>query len=633
MARLFWHGITAAAILLLLALPFVYFSANSALAAPAIESVHLKKPASLLPVQAGTLDPYRLEFQLAQTKVKTSLDVKREKAAKEKARKKPTKRRRTARKATAKKPSIQAPPPARKPEHAERVEGSGIILSASLVTGGAPLREGVVWTLEHLDGDTPPVVTTEAQPVLPAPAGHYRITAKLENLLQSVEVDIPEDKLASLELAFNIARLRIAVLPAEGTMPLLDARIRVLKIGVEGAPPVFDTSNADFNELLPAGIYRVEASHGLARTQQDIGLTAGADRKVELDLSVGYVRVRARPAPDQEPLSQVLFELLPADALEDAPKPLATMSGNKAVFTLPAGTYRVSARFGEASAFQLVNIASNEFNDIYLDLGAGQVVVTLDGLGNDKGADAAFRLTRHDGADGPSLVMSRTVASLETGLPVGSYTVEAELEDGRLASERFLIEPGVRTVLALQMPQSPPAFVRFKVGGLDDEALPEGNITFAASFTGDEKIIEKGQIDGAGNLIGADEDSIALAPGTYKITFTHEPTSAVATKTISVESGAKAELEVDLPIGAISLALSDAATQDNENVGETKSAEAEWEITGIDGKAVARHKGVSGRFALKPGEYVVTLSLGGAAHAAAISVEEGETTALTLPAN
>ncbi|VAW17912.1 hypothetical protein MNBD_ALPHA09-397 [hydrothermal vent metagenome] len=614
MARHFWHGATGAAILLL--------SANSLAAAP-LPANETAGPlaslaASVQPLGVAKVGTQTLPevFRVAQIRAKTTRDVERERAEEAKKKQQKKKRRRRATR-KAKPQAVNAPPPAKKPQTAGRREGSGVSLAAALITGGPALTSGVVWTVEPLSGEAPPTVTTNSQPTLSLPAGQYRITAKLNDFLQSVEVDIPATGLARLDLGFNAARLKIKVLPTMGAMPLENARIRIVKIGVDGAPPVVDANMAAYDEVLPAGIYRIEAALGLARVSEDIGLTAGANRTVVLNLSVGYVRIRARPAPGQEPLQNVAFELLPADGLDAAPQPLASKSGASAVFTLPAGTYRIVARYGEASRRQLVDIAPNTFSDIIMDLDAGQLVATLADLPQGSKPKVAFRLVRHDGNEGPNLILSRSGAKLDVGLPVGSYTVIAELEDGRQAEKSFIVEPGVRTEIALAPPALPPAQLTITAGIVGGGKLPDGDrdrdITISVTASGTSKPIANGNL--------RQNDSLALPGGDYEISATHRPTGAKISSAVSAAAGSKSKVHLEFPLGVASLDLAEAS----------QGSDAEWVLTGIDGKPVARHLGAAAEITLKPGEYVVTLTVGGTANTAALSITEGKVTPVKLP--
>ncbi len=604
----FCHGFTCSAILLILAV--------SISAAPEAADARPQGQTGLQPAAAEPTDA----IIFAQTRAKTARDVERERAKKLEDQKRKTRRKRRSRRRTAvKSPAINAPPPIKKPANVDTSGGPGVSLSAALTAGGAQLTSGVVWTVEPLSGETPPTVTDESLPTLLVPAGRYRITAKLKGFLQSVEVDIPAQGIARLDLAFNAARLKVNVLPAKGAMPLETARIRIVKIDVDGLPPLVDTNVAVFDDLLPAGIYRVEAALGLARVSEDIGLTAGANRTVVLNLSVGYVRLRARPAPGREPLPNVVYEVLPADGLDAVPKPLASKSGAQAVFVLPAGTYRVVARYGEASSRQVIDIKSNTFSDIVLDLDAGQVVVTYADVASEPGASAAFRLIRHDGDDGPSLILSRTGTRLDIGLPVGSYTVEVELEDGRRADKPFLVEPGTRTEVSVVLPALPSAQLTLSAGMIGGGRLPDGDRDLDIAF----KIRKAGLQNEVASGTLSQDATASLPAGAYEISAVHTPTGAATAASVIVDAGAASALKLEFPLGTVTLALAE----------NSSDPAAEWVLTGIDGKEVARHVGPNADISLNPGEYIVTLTSNGTANTAALSVTEGKMTTIILPEN
>lgn len=580
----FWHAFLAAAIA---------FAASNAIAAPSSE-IHGDD------IVADTL------VQITQstgTRARTARD---RATVQTRATRKPAPRTRRSssrnRRLVAK---VNAPPPPSKP--AELVDGPAISLAASLVEGGNAVTSGVVWTLEPLDATGEPIVSNVAAPTMALPAGKYRITAKLDDFLKSAEVDIPEKGIVRLNLSFNAARLKVSVLPTEFAMPLQDARIRILSIGVDGAPVVIDTKSPAFDEVLPAGIYRVEASHGLARVSEDIGLAAGANRDVELNLNVGYVRVRARPAPDAEPLANVVFELLPADGLEIAPQPLATMSGERAIFTLPAGPYRIVARYGEASVRQQVEVRPNSFGDVIMDLDAGRLVARLDGQGKGVAREAAFRLASRDDENGGGLLLSRRGETLDLGLPAGSYSLTVDW-NGETTGRDFVLESGARKELTLSF--SPARLdLAASAGGLD--LAPDAiSWTVQNAETGD-KLLE-GEAPG--------DAPLEVAAGEYLIAALHRPTGARADVALELAPGADAVGEVSLPIGVAEFTL-------RQGAGESGA----WVVSRPDGTEMLRHEGTGTKVPLQAGDYVVSLSLGETTHSAALNVTEGGTTMVILP--
>jgi Ca-activated chloride channel family protein len=113
--------------------------------------------------------------------------------------------------------------------------------------------------------------------------------------------------------------------------------------------------------VLPAGAYRVRVQDGLAEQTAEVTVTEGANSEARPVLGTGRLELSAVAAANGEPLQAVTYAIEEDDP--DSPqgrREIIRSAAPVATFTLPAGTYYVTARSGVAEVHQRIALGSGD---------------------------------------------------------------------------------------------------------------------------------------------------------------------------------------------------------------------------------------------------------------------------------
>jgi hypothetical protein len=108
---------------------------------------------------------------------------------------------------------------------------------------------------------------------------------------------------------------------------------------------------------LPAGDYKLSAQAGQALSSVAVTITAGQLTKLPVVLNAGYLRVQAQLSDDAQFVSACYDVYAPKQDVQGNRVSVARQCDEKAIFTLPAGSYFLVASTSGASAEQLVEVA------------------------------------------------------------------------------------------------------------------------------------------------------------------------------------------------------------------------------------------------------------------------------------
>lgn len=311
----------------------------------------------------------------------------------------------------------------------------GLRLTASLTPDGKPLAAAVSWTVAK--SDAPDAVVARAKTremAVDLAPGSYIVAAKLgeTSAQQTLEVKADGPTVAKLSLGAGVLNIK-AQADRDGTA-LSNPLVTIFAAeGGNGAAqrPLWIGREAAAQVVLPAGAYRVRVEDGLASRTSDVSLAAGAGVDVSPVLGTGRLELSAVSATNGEPLREVTYTIEEDDP--DSPqgrREVARSADPAAAFTLPAGTYYVSARSGVAEAHDRVALGSGAtvkhvatFNLVPI------TVVTTASLPANGGAAApqpiVIRILNESG-QAPEIARAHGPSGAFR-LPPGRYRVEAEV--------------------------------------------------------------------------------------------------------------------------------------------------------------------------------------------------------------
>jgi Ca-activated chloride channel family protein len=331
------------------------------------------------------------------------------------------------------------PPEAAKSESAEAAPSNvpkqepGLYLSAGLGPDSATLESPVRWRVAK-PGPEGVVVREAKAPSLveKLPAGTYDVEARLglASARQTIEVAAEEPTPARLNL--NAGVLRMLARPAKDKPPLPIATYMVAPVTDDpvAATPIWIGREAQPEVVLPAGEYQITAENGTARQTERIKIAAATGTTFTALLSTGRLELSAARGTDaSEPLTDGLTFIVYEDD-PDSPggrREVARSAAPNPAFTLPAGTYYVTARTANAEVRDQIAIGAGDSVKRILPFGLArlQLTATLDGKPAPADLPLVYTVFRIDGDQHEVL---RTVAkdpALE--LSTGRYRVEASV--------------------------------------------------------------------------------------------------------------------------------------------------------------------------------------------------------------
>lgn len=338
--------------------------------------------------------------------------------------------------------------------------GASLRIAASLAKGTPPLDVAIKWRIFKA-GETAPAAESEGQAVsLKLPPGDYEVEARLGELSAREKLSIVPGSAQSISIPLAAAHLVGRVSPTKGGPPSPTA---VLSL-TTAEKSVRIVSGGIIDLYLPPGRYSLLAVDGTARQTEEFVLDAGTDKAVAFALRTGTIELSTTPRPSSEAPADVLYVIS-----EDAPesptgrREVARSRAATVSFTLPAGTYYVSARSGDAVVEDRVALNVGDIAKRPLNLTAASLkaTATFGGAAPASGQSVVLKVERVEGDKGE--VVRAIGSNLEFSLNPGRYRVTANLPGPHLsASKDIVIEPGKSIEAKIDIPGatiefSPPA--------------------------------------------------------------------------------------------------------------------------------------------------------------------------------
>lgn len=321
---------------------------------------------------------------------------------------------------------------------------AGLYLSAGLGANSATLDSPVHWRISKADGE---LIADTAAPTLveKLPPGSYEVEARLGLASAQQTVEVAADAPTPVRIDLNAGVLKMLARPGKNAQPLPGSVFTVAKAAANaGSAPLWIGRELQPEIVLPAGDYRVTAEAGAARQEQTVKIAAATGTTFDAMLATGRLELSAikgaAPAPGSAPalgaaaapgdavtdgLTYILFEDDP-----DAPQGRREVARSGAAapdFTLPAGTYYVTARMPTAEVREQIAIGAGDVVKRALSLALAhiQLAATLDGAPVPASMPLTFRVVRLDTE--PREIMRTIAQEPDLDVSAGRYRIEASL--------------------------------------------------------------------------------------------------------------------------------------------------------------------------------------------------------------
>jgi len=417
--------------------------------------------------------------------------------------------------AAASKKPVAPPPPS----------GASVRVSASLAKDGALLTVPLRWRIFKAGEKTAAGQTVGPDISAKLAAGSYDVEAQLGSVMARQQITVSDGGAAqSLVLPLDAGHLKITASANKGGAPSPTAILTV----ASGDAPVAIGRNGTADLYLPPADYTIAVEDGIARAHQSVSLAAGDDKPVAIALGTGRVELSATSDSNDNAIDDIVYTIFEDDPYSPTGRrEIARSRAAKAMFTLPSGTYYVSARSGGAEVRERIALGIGETVTKVLALAVTPLKLSALVAGVPATASQGI-VYRIDRLDGDKARVARAVGpDAAFSLPPGRYSVSASLAAYPLsATQDITLESGKPAAITLRIE-----------GGTVSFKPPED-----LALSGD---IYWEVLDGKGAPVwrktGGDATTL-LAPGHYKVRF--EAHGQRKETTFEVRAGETKEIEI-----------------------------------------------------------------------------------------
>jgi Ca-activated chloride channel homolog len=324
---------------------------------------------------------------------------------------------------TSKKKQAAAPPPQAPP---------GLYLTAGLGPDSATLESPVRWLITKAGPDGDVIRETRAAALVEKlPPGAYEVEARLGLANAHQSVDVSANAPTSVRLNLNAGVLKMLARAAKTAQPLPTPVFTVTPVD-GGKAPLWIGRETQPEIVLPAGDYKVSAEDGLARQEQTVKIAPATGTTFDAMLATGRLGLTAARGNGSDPADisapGVTFIVYEDDP--DSPQGRREVTRSAApspTFTLPAGTYYVTARMGGSELKEQLALGAGDavkrtfaFNLAHLILSA-----KIEGAPSPDAPPLTYTIFRLDGE--PREVVRTQAKEPDLELSAGRYRVESAL--------------------------------------------------------------------------------------------------------------------------------------------------------------------------------------------------------------
>ena len=237
----------------------------------------------------------------------------------------------------------------------------GLRLSAALSAEGAPLAAAVFSVTKADAANTSVAKSLRGRDIaLDLDPGSYLVEARFGQASARQTVEVAADKPTVVKVSLGAGLLKLTARADKSGTALTNPFVTISAKDASGAlKPVWVGREGDLEMVFPAGSYRVRVRDGLAEQTTDVTIAEGAGVEANPVLGTGRLELSAVAAANGAALSDVSYTIDEDDP--DSPqgrREVARSADPTASFTLPSGTYYVTARSGVAETRERIALGS-----------------------------------------------------------------------------------------------------------------------------------------------------------------------------------------------------------------------------------------------------------------------------------
>lgn len=354
-------------------------------------------------------------------------------------------------------PKTAAPSPAQSDKTAPSVPaGASLRIAASLSSGTPVLNIPMRWRIFKA-GDTRVIADSDAADISARlDPGNYEVEVQIGTIVQRQAFAIEAGKPLSLIVPLNAVRLAVRLKSAKDGNTISPALIAVRSGTADQAHPSpgLLSYGEQLEAVLPPGPYVAAVTLGQIRQEKSITLDAGADKAIDFDPGSGQLEVTAALSEGGPALEDVTFGITEDDPdSPDGKRDVARSRASTARFTLPAGTYYVSARSGEAEVRQRIAVGAGDTvrRTLVLPVVPVKLSAVIAGRPVADDQNLTYRVALLEG-DTAKVILRAMRSSLDLVLLPGRYRFAAHLNANHIsASQDVVLEAGKHADVSIKI--------------------------------------------------------------------------------------------------------------------------------------------------------------------------------------
>lgn len=327
------------------------------------------------------------------------------------------------------------PEPEPEPEPASQ---TGMRLTGILCADCEPITDDLFWwyydPAQDAQGNRQELGRNgNARPVIETEARDFFIVGRYGDAFASQEITVSAGELTDVVVNFNAGHFRVNAAATEGADPFTDNMFYWVyenRKDIQGNRKEVSRAGAPSHLFrLPAGEYYVVARHGDAFANEVITVLPGELTELTFDMNVGYLRTNAVSTEGAAVLNDEMFYWVYEDKkdLEGNRKEVTRAGAPSHLFRLPAGTYHIVARHGNAFSSDTVEVSANSLTEYQFDMNVGYLrTAAVAAEGGPALTDDVFYWVYHAKKDLEGNRKELTRAGAPTHLfrlPAGEYVV------------------------------------------------------------------------------------------------------------------------------------------------------------------------------------------------------------------
>ena len=271
-------------------------------------------------------------------------------------------------------------------------------------------------------------------------AGKYYLETKVGTVTGSTDVEVRENTENTAEIILNAGLLTVKAVQEEGAEPIKEAYIHIdaPEVQTNGKRKRITSGNQRNTFTIAAGKYYAIATHGKASVGREVEVRAGERTDAVIVLAAGLLDVKVLAEEGGEPQIEGTYVYIDENRVQaNGKRKRITGAVPRKPFSLPAGTYFVTAKVGNASVSREIEVTAGKLNAATIVLGFGAMKATVVPAEGGKPLKDAFIYVHELEKQFNGKRKQITSANQRTTfkLPAGKYRVTAKLQSASVTTE------------------------------------------------------------------------------------------------------------------------------------------------------------------------------------------------------